>query len=308
MNTVPVAFFVYNRPEHTRRTFEALQRNKLAEQTDLFVFSDAPRMDAVSESVNKVRVYIRGIDGFRSVTVVERERNLGCAASIIDGVTEVVRRDGKVIVVEDDIVTSPYFLCFMNEALTYYQDDKKVFSVGGYNFPPRLMPVPSSYKHDVYFIPRSCSWGWGTWSDRWDHVDWAVKDYGELKKDKRRQKAFNLAGDDLYFMLEQQMNGEIDAWDIRWDYHHFKHKAVCVRPVISLTTNIGNDGTGTHCGDNRRDALYCDLSRAKSEVKLIPYEGIDNELMRNFRKVFRRGFLFYSKQFVKAILARWSHR
>jgi len=307
MDTVPVAFFVYNRPEHTRRTLEALQRNKLAKQTDLFVFSDAPRIDAVSGSVDKVRSYVRNIDGFHSVTVVERERNLGCAASIIDGVTDIVGRYGKVIVVEDDIITSPYFLCFMNETLAYYQDDKKVFSVGGYSFPPKSMPVPSSYKQDVYFIPRSCSWGWGTWNDCWKDVDWVVSDYKTLHDDKGSQKAFNFAGDDLYPMLEQQMNAEIDSWAIRWDYHHFKHKAVSVRPVISLTTNIGNDGTGTRCGDDRRDALYCDIKRAKSEWRFIPYQGIDNNLMKRFRKVFRRGFLFYSKQIVKAILSRWSH-
>ena len=122
----PIALFVYNRPDHARRTIEALRANILANESDLIVFSDAPKPETQVEKVVEVRQYIRQIVGFRSVTIVERESNFGLARSIVDGVTTTLKKYGRIIVLEDDMVTSPYFLTYMNEALEKYAEDDRV--------------------------------------------------------------------------------------------------------------------------------------------------------------------------------------
>src|SRR5262245_24975653 len=132
MNAAPIALFTYNRPDHTRQTVEALRKNELAEETDLLVFSDAPGRPDDAERVRQVREYVDTISGFKSVRVVARARNLGLAGSIIDGVTQVCGESGRAIVLEDDLVTSPFFLGFMNKALDTYASEDRVGSVHGY--------------------------------------------------------------------------------------------------------------------------------------------------------------------------------
>ena len=157
----PIALFVYNRLGHTQRTIEALKQNILAENSGLIIFSDAPKSEAQTDAVQEVRKYIREIEGFQSVTIVEREANLGLARSIIDGVTTIVSKYGRIIVLEDDMVTSQYFLTYMNEALEKYADDERVVSIHGY-----VYPVKQSLP-DAFFLPGADCWGWATWSRGW---------------------------------------------------------------------------------------------------------------------------------------------
>ena len=161
MNNAPIALFVYNRPEHTRRTIEALKQNILAKESELIIFSDAPRSDVQVEKVREVRNYIRHIDGFNSIIIIERDINYGLARSIMEGVTEVVDKYGRIIVLEDDMVTSQYFLTYMNEALEKYADDERVVSIHGY-----VYPVKQSLP-DAFFLPGADCWGWATWSRGW---------------------------------------------------------------------------------------------------------------------------------------------
>ncbi len=245
----PVALFVYNRLEHTRRTVEALRANDLARQSDLFVFADGPKNESVAPAVEAVRKFIRTIDGFKSVTIIERERNLGLSKSVISGVTQLCNEYGRAIAVEDDVVTTPDFLAFMNGALQRYVDEPRIFSVSGFNF---SLKVPKDYAYDAYCTYRSMSWGWGTWRDRWEKTDWSVSGYASFSRDKNQQQLFNRGGEDLSSMLALQMAGKIDSWSIRWDYVHFKHNALALLPVISRVCNIGFDGTGIHC---RRETM-----------------------------------------------------
>lgn len=158
----PIALFVYNRLQHTRQTVEALVKNDLAAESELFVFSDGPRSEGDRESVEAVRKYLASINDFKLITVVERETNFGCAASIIGGITEIVNRYGQIIIVEDDIVTSPYFLRYMNEALEFYRDEERVVCIHGY-----LYPVKKKLP-DTFFLKGADIWGWATWKRGWD--------------------------------------------------------------------------------------------------------------------------------------------
>jgi Glycosyl transferase family 2 len=240
----PIALFVYNRPEHTRRTIERLRDNALASKSDLHIFSDAAKNENTSAAVEEVRKLIQSIDGFRSITILERHSNFGLAASVIDGVSQLCERYGQVVAVEDDLLTAPDFLTFMNSALDRYRSTSRVFSIGAFSFGVR---APQGYPSDAFFSYRSCSWGWATWRDRWVEVDWEVSDYRDFRSDRRRTGKFSRGGGDLVRMLARQMAGQLDSWAIRWAYTHCAHDAVALLPVESRVFNIGLDGSGTHC-------------------------------------------------------------
>lgn len=243
-NLAPVVLFVYNRLEHTKQTIEALQRNHLADQSDLFIFSDGPKNISQEIKVAQVREFIKRISGFRSVRIIEQEINIGLANSIISGITKVIDDYGKVIVLEDDIITSEDFLVYMNKGLDTFQDDDRIWSVTGYGYP---IDIPDNYTCMNYLFVRPCSWGWGTWKSRWEVIDWEVKDFKSFVKDKNQIRRFNLGGEDLFDMLKAQMNGEINSWAIRWAYAAFKSDKDTIHPCSSKVVNIGFDGTGEHC-------------------------------------------------------------
>jgi hypothetical protein len=237
----PIALFVYSRLEHTRRTVEALRANVLASESDLFVFADAPRSASAADAVQAVRDFVRTIEGFRSVTVIERETNLGVDASVIDGVTTMCDRHGEVIVLEDDLVTSPWFLTFMNECLRRYRDDARVMQVGGFMFPIDADVSAAS------ILPYITCWGWATWKRAWNLFDPRATLYSTLETDPVRRRGFNLNNAYDYFgMLKDVATGKSTAWDIRWYATVFAAGGVGVFPNQSLVDNIGFDGTGVH--------------------------------------------------------------
>jgi hypothetical protein len=280
----PIVLFVYDRPDHTRRTLEALSANEGAETSDLLVYSDGPKTADCEADVLAVRECVATATGFRSVSVIEREENLGLANSVISGVTEALTRSPSVIVMEDDLLTSKNFLAFVNSALSTYEQRPDVFSVTGYNYP---LQIPATYREDAYLSYRSSSWGWGTWRDRWSQVDWAVSDYSEFVTDPRAQTLFRRGGDDLPPMLASQMSGQIDSWSIRFDYAHYKHDAVCLHPVVSKVQNIGFDGSGVHCGDS--DDYHVDLDPGDRPFSLSPDLALDPSVLRAFDRKFRPG-------------------
>jgi hypothetical protein len=244
----PIVLFVYNRPWHTRLTVEALQKNTLASNSELFIYADGEKNSNDRNKVEEVRKYIETIHGFKRVVIIERKRNWGLADSIIDGVTKIVNQYGRVIVLEDDLITSPYFLKFMNDGLDVYKNRDDVFSITGFNFPKKQLPIPRDYHDNIYLSYRCMSWGWATWENRWLKVDWDVKDFRELEKNKKKIKLFNRGGEDLFPMLKRQLEGKIDSWAIRFCYAHYKNNSFCIYPTKSFVDNSGFDGSGVHCG------------------------------------------------------------
>ena len=286
----PIVLFVYNRPWHTQKTVEALLKNKLANESNLFIFADGPKNEEDSKKVSSVRSIIKSIRGFRTIQIIERERNWGLADSVIKGVTEVIDNYGKVIVLEDDILSSTNFLKFINDALQFYENDNKIFSISGYTFP---IKIPSSYPYDVFIMYRSSSWGWATWKNRWDKVDWEVSDFGKFLKNKDAKSLFNRGGDDLTPMLVKQMKGKIDSWAIRWAYAHYKEDAFCLYPVISNIKNIGIDNTGTHSTKTKKFEVVLDNGQKK--YKLIKNLTIDESIIQSMKRFSR--LKFHKKMF-----------
>lgn len=243
----PVALFAYNRPDHLKRTVNSLRTNPLAVRTPLVVFSDAPKRSEHALDVQTVRTYLSNVTGFKSVRVVERERNLGLAASVIEGVTTLCSEWGRVIVVEDDLVLAPGFLAFMNSALDCYETAGSVMQVSGYMFPvkhPEQLP-------EIFFTRLPTSWGWATWDRSWSVFNDNAKVLLAAIERSGRGADFDVNGSYNYLdMLRMQAQGQFDSWAIRWYASMFIAYGQCVRPARSLVHNAGFDNTGVHCGQS----------------------------------------------------------
>ncbi len=242
----PILLFTYKRIDTLKHTVAALQQNYQAGESELFIFSDAAKTPDEEYEIANVRNFIKNITGFKNVSIFEANKNKGLANSIISGVTRVIEEYEKVIVLEDDLLTSPNFLVFMNQALEFYQNNFKVFSIAGYTI---SISPPANYTLDVYFTPRASSWAWASWKDRWCEIDWSIKDFDQFKKNKRKRKEFKLGGSDMFTMLTKQMQGKLDSWAIRWCYHQFKHNMYTVYPTVSKVRNIGFGHGATHTFD-----------------------------------------------------------
>jgi putative methyltransferase (TIGR04325 family) len=275
----PIALFVYARPDHARRTVEALLKNPEASSSDLIVFSDAARTADKEESVRLVREYVAGIEGFRSLTIHHRPENFGLAKSIIEGVTQVLAEHERVIVLEDDLETSPHFLRYMNEALDRFAEEERVISVHGYVYPVHE-PLP-----EAFFLRGADCWGWATWRRGWALFN---PDGQFLLDELKRQnllRAFDFNGAYSYaVMLKGQINGSNDSWAVRWHASAFLANKLTLYPGRSLTHNIGNDSTGTHCGTST--ALDAELSATPIRLDSVVIE--ESETARKIIEEFFR--------------------
>ena len=292
IDLAPIALFVYERVDHARATIEALAKNDLAKSTHLCVFSDGPKHKKSTLRVEEVRGYLDTLPSqnwFKSVTIIKAAKNKGLANSIIKGVSKLIKEYGCVIVVEDDLVTAPDYLDFMNSALDFYKTNQTIGSVTGYS-PVHSHRLPSDYKHDIYLATRNCSYGWGTWLDRWEKVDWEAKAYNQLQTSFKLRNRFNECGIDRYKRLENQMNGKIDSWSIRFGLFQFMNDLYTVYPVVSRLKNIGWDGSGTHY-TNKSASLSIPFNQ-KIEEERVPFKleniNVDARIIQAIRDMYPR--------------------
>lgn len=239
----PVLLFAYRRLSHLQRAVESLRRNPEAARTELHVHCDGPRGEADLTAVQEVRRYVASLDGFGVVRPLFRDRNLGLAESVISGVTSLLERHDRVIVLEDDLVLSSHFLRYMNEALTTYAGDPRVASIHGYCYPT------SEALPETFFLRGSDCWGWATWRRAWSifEADGTALlrriDSGGLRRSFDLDGAYPFAK-----MLEEQVKGRNSSWAIRWHAACFLADKLTLYPSRSLVQNIGNDASGTHSG------------------------------------------------------------
>ena len=239
----PILLFVYNRPEHVRRNIQALLKNELAAESELFIYSDAAKDETSQAAVKEVRAFIRSIQGFKKITITERAENWGLARSIIDGVTTQINRYGRVIVLEDDLVVAPHFLQFMNDALETYRDEERVGHIQACDFThdPSLP--------DTFLIKWTGSWGWGTWDRAWKHFNADGKALLTELESRKLTYTFDFNGKYGYTrMLRRQIEGKNNSWAIRWNASLFLKGILSLNVGKSLVQNEGFDGSGTNCG------------------------------------------------------------
>lgn len=244
MPFAPILLFVYNRPEHVKRTLAALEQNILAKESELFIYSDAARSPQDEASVAEVRKIIRtALPFFKQVNIIERETNWGLARSIIDGVTTQINRYERVIVLEDDLIVAPYFLKFMNDALDTYQHEEKVGHIQACDF------TQDASLPDTFLIKWTGSWGWATWKRAWKYFNPDGKALLEELQRRKLTYTFDFNGKYGYTrMLRRQTEGKNNSWAIRWNASLFLNDILSLNVGKSLVQNEGFDGSGTNCG------------------------------------------------------------
>jgi hypothetical protein len=273
---VPVIIFCYRRK--IDKLINSLLKNKEAKETELFIFSDGFKSEIDKKDVINIRESLKKISGFKLVHIVESDKNKGLANSIIEGTTKVINKFAKTIVLEDDLIVSSHFLDYMNRSLSLYQNKKNIWSISGYS---PVIPQLNNNKKEVYLSLRSSSWGWATWADRWNKVDWSINDFKVMKKNKEKIKFFEQGGNDLFKMLELQYLGKIDSWAIRWCYSQFLNLSYSVTPKISMIQNNGfSDGVGVH---NFGKGYHWQVKLAESKINDLE-ASFNVEISNYFKK------------------------
>lgn len=260
-------------------------KNDLASKSDLYIYSDAPKNSTEIESVNEVRSLIEQVAGFNKVKVIKQESNKGLASSIISGVSEVVNLYGKVIVLEDDLVTSPSFLTFMNNALDKYELEEKVWHISGWNY-----PIETKGLGDVFFWRTMNCWGWATWANRWESYDKNPSDVID-KFTKKSIREFNLSGkEDFWSQIIANKNGKINTWAIFWYATIFQNKGLCLNPTTTFVSNIGLDGSGENCGVNENYFSTLNEKKNLSFDVVVKENKLALERIKDFYKSIRKPF------------------
>ena len=244
MNYAPIIIFAFNRLEPLMATVASVLRNTEAAESDLFVFVDGARSnkEGEEEKVKAVQEFVKTITGFKTVNYAFSEKNKGLGPSIIAGVTEIINKYRRAIVLEDDLVVQPNFLAFMNQGLQQYENVEKIFSISGYS---NKMKIHKDYLYDAFVFNDSTSWSWATWKDRWDTIDWILEPFDQYKCHKSAFNKWN--GSDSWGMLCSWHNGKIKSWSIRFNFAQYLQDRPTIAPIYSLVRNDGFDGSGTNC-------------------------------------------------------------
>lgn len=303
-NLAPIALFVYNRPEHTRRTLSYLQKNVLADESRLFIFSDGPKTEADKAKVEEVRQLAKEVTGFKSVKVITRKENLGLANSIISGVTKLVNEYEKVIVFEDDLLSSPYTLQYFNEALTRYANEERVMHIGAYMYDLKDTQLPQTF-----FYRAATSWGWATWARAWKDFE---PDINKLMSQFDKQKTFMFSIENnmnFWKQMKEFKSGKNNSWAIRWYASIFLRNGLTLNPSHSLVHNIGHDGSGVH---SNNETTY-QVQIAKTAVKKFPdkieedakaYQAIRQFLSKRKGNLLQRGLRFVKQLQTKYLVKK----
>jgi hypothetical protein len=297
----PIVLFVYNRPDHTQKVIDALKNNPEAKDSELFVYCDGAKENASEieeKHIEETRKIIRGFIGFKSITIIESKENKGLACSIIEGVTEIVNKYGRIIVLEDDIVTSSGFLKFMNDALEIYEKNHKIMQVSGYVF-----PFHEDFKKlDTFFYKPGSCWGWGTWKTSWDIFEKAPeRQFNEITQ-RDLWEEFTLFGayPSYKSQIEQNISGQINTWAILWYASMFLNGGTTLMPTISLVQNVGLDGSGENSGEWSKDNPFYWPKLAKNipvKRKLFYTSKAENIQLRNAFREKILGNLFKEKNY-----------
>jgi glycosyltransferase involved in cell wall biosynthesis len=301
MILAPIVLFAYNRPKHLRLTLESLSQNDFANQSDLILFIDGPKEGAsegVINDINEVKKIASEKKWCKTVTIIAAKTNKGLAVSVIDGVAEVLAKYDKLIVLEDDLVTSKYFLSYMNQALDMYEDKKEVACISGYIYPVKgKLP-------ETFFIKGADCWGWATWKRAWNVFE---KDGAALLnqiESKGLSKTFDFEDSYPYLqMLKDQIEKKNSSWAIRWYASTFINNMFCLYPGVSLVQNIGIDGSGTHSGTSNNWLVKLAIDK----INVLPIKIEEDIIAKNritnyFRRLKKRPSIL--KKIIKELIAK----
>jgi len=295
---VPVVIFVYNRLDTLEKLISSLKLNPEFENSEVIIFSDGPKNNLEDEKkVSNVRNYIKSLNEEKNIKIYESSENKGLANSIISGLDFISNKYKSFIVLEDDLLVSPFFLRYMNLSLKKYEKSKKVWCINGFSPDPQILNLVNMNKNSSYWTLRASSHGWGTWSDRWKYIDWSNDYLNSVINSKRMKNKMLRAGSDSINMIYLKINNKIDSWAIRWVSNVVQNNGLCLNPYYSHTTHQFII-PGTHI-KTKSEKLVNNLLLSSPETqypkKLKTKNSINKSLQRNVfgpKKFERLNYLF----------------
>jgi hypothetical protein len=284
----PVILFVYKRPSHTKKVIFNLKKNYLAKNTILYVFSDGPKNISEKKNVEKVRKIICNISGFKKVIIYKKNKNIGLKKSILTAVNKIIKKHKALIVLEDDILTAPYFLKYMNEALNFYKDKKKVWHISGWN-----VPLENKYYSKTFFYRSMNCWGWATWVDRWCQYENDIRKIESLMDSEKKFHFNNNNTENFYWQLIANKKKYTSTWAIFWYLTIFLNNGLCVNPYLSLTKNIGLDNSGSHGKKSFQIERKLPLNKVSKFIfsnKIVENKKIYSQIVKYYKF---KNFIFF---------------
>ena len=291
----PIAVFAFNRADNLERTLQALSLNELADKSSVTIYCDGPRTEEERQKTDAVRRIARAANGFAEVSVIERAENLGLKKSLEAGITYLLEKHERLIVVEDDIVTSKFFLRYMNDALELYEQYPKVASISGYCVPHSLKSAP-----ETFFLRGGECWGWATWKDRWQALyNGDAQRMLDAIRENNLTKYFDLDGVSISTsVLQDAAQGKVNSWFMPWTAAICLAGRLTLHPSCTLIKNIGFNA-GTHC--NGTEIPQAALSCNGINVSFQKIE--ENKVMLNCYKDFIRKQRYLEK--INTIRGLW---
>lgn len=302
MSTTNIILFLYNRPDHTKKTLNSIFENSKEDFIRLHIFLDGPKNEKDQDKQIEIKNIIKEYKNInKGIQLIEyhNDQNNGLAKSIINGVSKVFEQEDTdfVIVLEDDIVISAVFIKYMNYMNRKLKENQNVWSISGFNPIAKEIEEKGLLNSGEYFMHgRASSWGWATWRDRWEKNDWSTESL--LKKiDPETKEKIKNTSPDILPMLDDQLKGRIDSWAVRWVINQFLNKSETVYPRLSLVQNIGFDDLGTHTKKINKvsyklkpleeDFEFKNIIEPSQKIDAILYNHYKPSLVQKIAKVFK---------------------
>jgi|TARA_Y100000389_G_scaffold204658_1_gene258677 hypothetical protein len=291
----PIAFICYNRYDHLTKSLKSLKRNKLAKNSKIYIFSDGPKNSDDIKKINKIRSYLKKLKGFKSKTYFFRKKNMGNKLNIVSSVNEVLKKNSKIIVVEDDLVVSGSFLFFMNNCLNYYSDQKKIWHINGWSY-----PFLRNNKDDIIFLKSMNCWGWATWKNRWNKISLNEEKYISIFSKKMIHNFDIESSTNNWSQMIRNKKKLLNTWAVFWHATIFSHNGITIYPKFSLVKNIGTDGSSRMAKTDEFKTTFKDnFTQFKLnnniDVKRKFRESEFNHFLK--KNKFRRKIFVYLKKF-----------
>ncbi len=300
----PIVFFAYNRPAHTKLVLESLFKNRLADESELWIYIDGPKPGATEEvlaNIAAVKKVVREKKWCKQVTIIEAAANKGLVKSTIEGVTKMVNEFGKVIAMEDDGLLSPGFLTYMNDALDFYENNPRVMHISGYIRPDL---AAAAVKDPTCFFYHTTTWGWGTWKRAWDKFTPDALSVWEAVKKKGNIKKLNMDGTfEFFWGLHAVAKSNMNSWNTIWHSIVFLNDGLCLYPQRSLVSNIGHDGSGTNCAPDDRFLIAADAladSIPVTAIPLVEHAGLKKYYVQMHSFTYK--FIFALKHYLRYLI------